>query len=98
MFNSRMCDWGTVTMVTSSEQFLLRFIDLIINSSSSRHETMVDDVLTRTWVLSVVLGVSGTTIMSGSCVRPSHSWISHLLTSSLSLGISSLFCRGTQCM
>jgi hypothetical protein len=30
--------------------------------------------------------------------RPSHSWISHLLTSSLSVGISSLFCRAAQCM
>ena len=44
------------------------------------------------------LGVSGATIVSGSCDRPSHSWISRLLTSSLSLGISSLFCRSTQCM
>jgi hypothetical protein len=34
------------------------------------------------------LGVSGATIVSGSCARPSHSWISRLLTSSLSLGVS----------
>jgi hypothetical protein len=33
-----------------------------------------------------------------SCDHSSYSWISHLLTSSLSLGISSLFCRTTQCM
>jgi hypothetical protein len=48
--------------------------------------------------LSVGLGVSGVTIVPGSGVRPSYSWISHLLTSSLSLGTSSLFCRVTQCM
>jgi hypothetical protein len=63
--------------------------------SSSRHEAMVGGTLTRSSVLSVGLGVSGATIVSGSCVRPSHSWISRLLTSSLSLGISSLFCRVT---
>jgi hypothetical protein len=66
--------------------------------SSSRHEAMVDDVLTKVSTLRVGLGVSGTTIVSGSCVHPSHSWISLLLTSSLSLGVSSLFCRVTQCM
>jgi hypothetical protein len=66
--------------------------------SSSRHKTMVGGTLTRTSALRVDLGVSGTTIVSGSCVRPSHSWIFRLLTSSLSLGISSLFCRTTQCM
>jgi hypothetical protein len=54
---------------------------------------MVDGALTRPSAVRVDMGVSG--LVSGSCVRPSHSWISHLLTSSLSLGISSLFCRGT---
>jgi hypothetical protein len=35
--------------------------------------------------------------MVGALARASaHSWISRLLTSSLSLGISSLFCRATQ--
>jgi hypothetical protein len=68
-------------------------------ASSSRHEAMVGGALTRASTLCVGLGVSGATIVSGSCVRPSHSWISRLLlTSSLSLGISSLFCRETQCM
>jgi hypothetical protein len=68
--------------------------------SSSRHKTMVGGSLVRVSVCRVGLGVSGATIVSGSCIRPSHSWISHLLTSflSLSLGISSLFCRVTQCM
>ena len=66
--------------------------------SSSRHETMVGGALARVSTVCVGLGVSGTTIVSGSCVRPSHSWISRLLTSSLSLGISSFFCRATQCM
>jgi hypothetical protein len=36
--------------------------------------------------------------VSGSCACPSHLWISRVLTSSSSLGISSLFCRATQCM
>jgi hypothetical protein len=67
-------------------------------TSSSRHEAMVDDVLTRASALRVGLGVSGSTIVPGSCARPSHSWIFHLLTSSLSLGTSSLFCCVTQCM
>ena len=52
----------------------------------------------RVSVLNVGLGVGGTTIASGSSVRTSYSWTSRLLTSSFSLGVSSLFCRGTQCM
>ncbi len=67
-------------------------------ASSSRHKTMVGGSLTRASALRVGLGVSGATIVPGSCARPSHSWMSRLLTSSLSLGISSLFCRTTQCM
>ena len=67
-------------------------------TSSSRHETMVGGTLTRVSAFRVGLGVGGATIVSGSCTRPSHSWISRLLTSSLPLGISSLFCRATQCM
>ncbi len=63
--------------------------------SSSRRESMVGSALTRVCVGS---GVGGVTIVSGSFGRPSYSWISRLLTSSLSLGISSLFCRVTQCM
>jgi hypothetical protein len=60
-------------------------------SSSSKHESMVDVALARDSLLRVGLGVSGTTIVSGSYARPSYSWISRLLTSSLSLGISSFF-------
>jgi hypothetical protein len=67
-------------------------------ASSSRREAMVGGDLVRASVFRVGLGVSGTTIMSGSCARPSLSRIPHLLTSALSLGISSLFCRATQCM
>jgi hypothetical protein len=59
---------------------------------------MVGVTLTRTSVFRVGLGVSGSTIVSGSCVCPSHLWISHVLVSSSSLGISSLYCRATQCM
>ena len=66
--------------------------------SSSRHEVMVGGVRVRGSVLRVGLGVSGATIVPGSCARPSHSWFSRLLTSSLSLGISRLLCRATQCM
>jgi hypothetical protein len=45
------------------------------------------------------IGVSVATVVSGSvCAHPSYSCMSRLLTSSLSLGISSLFCRATQCM
>ena len=67
-------------------------------ASSSRHEAMVGGVLLRASTVCVGLGVSGATIVSGLCSHTSHSWISRLLTSSLSLGISSLFCRVTQCM
>ena len=37
-------------------------------------------------------------VVSGSRVHTSHSWTSRLLTSSFSLGVSSLFCRATRCM
>ena len=63
----------------------------------SQLEAIVDGALTRASALHVDLGVGGTTIVSGSRVRTSHSWTSRLLTSSFSLGVSSLFCRGTQC-
>ena len=67
-------------------------------ASSSRLEAMVGGALVRPSAFGVGLGVSGATIVSGSCARPSYSRISHLLTSSLSLGVSSLFCRATQYM
>ena len=58
----------------------------------------VGGALVRASAFRFGLGVSGATIVSGSCARPSHLWMSCLLTSSLSLGISSLFDRDTQCM
>ncbi len=64
----------------------------------SQLEAMVGGALSRTSSFRVGLGVGGTTIASGSRVRTSHSWTSRLLTSSFSLGVSSLFCRATQCM
>jgi hypothetical protein len=64
----------------------------------SQLEAMVGGALARASALNVGLGVGGTTIASGSRVRTSHSWTSRLLTSSFSLGVSSLFCRATQCM
>ena len=67
-------------------------------ASSSRREAMVGGALARVSAFRVGLGVSGATIVSGSCACPSLSRISRCLTSSLSLGISSLFCRATQCM
>ncbi len=57
----------------------------------SETTSMVGGALVRTSGFRVGLGVSGTTIVSGSCTHPSHLWISHLLTSSLSLGISDFF-------
>ncbi len=66
-------------------------------TSSSRRDAMVGGALVRVSTFRVGLGVSGSTIVSGSCACPSHLWISRVLTSS-SLGISSLFCRATQCM
>ena len=67
-------------------------------ASSSRRETMVGDAFTRTSTSRVALVVSGTTIVSGSCSCPSHLWISRVFQHVTSLGISSLFCRATQCM
>ena len=65
----------------------------------SQLEAMVGGALARASALHVGLGVGGTTIASGSRrVRTSHSWTSRLLTSSFSLGVSSLFCRATQYM
>ncbi len=64
----------------------------------SQLETMIDVTLLRSSALHVGLGVGGTTMSSGSCAHTSHSWTSRLLTSSFSLGVSSLFCRATQCM
>ena len=64
----------------------------------SRLEAMVGGALARVSALHVGLGVGGTTIASGSRARTSHSWTSRLLNSPFSLGVSSLFCRGTQCI
>ena len=64
----------------------------------SQTEAMVGGALARASALHVGLGVGGPTIASGSRVRTSHSWTSRLLSSSFSLGVSSLFCRATQCM
>ena len=83
-------------VLVSRMQFSQRYRDNSTSfsaASSSRRETTVGGALARASAVSVGLGVSGATIVSGSCARPSHSWISRLLTSSLSLGPSSLFCR-----
>jgi hypothetical protein len=59
-------------------------------ASSSGREAMVGGALARALAFRVGLGVSGATIVSGSCACPSHLWISRVLTSPSSLGISSL--------
>ena len=64
----------------------------------SQLEAMVGGALARASAFRVGLGVGGSTIASASRVRTSHSWTSRFLTSSFSLGVSSLFCRTTQCM
>jgi hypothetical protein len=74
------------------------FGHFFISTFSSRREGMVGGALVRVSAFRVGLGVSGATIVSGSCACPSHLWISRVLTSSSSLDISSLFCLGTQCM
>ncbi len=78
--------------------FLFHHFSFFFPFSISQLEAMVGGALARASALHVGLGVGGTTIASGSRVRTSHSWTSRLLTSSFSLGISSLFCRSTQCM
>ena len=89
-------------VLVSRIQLAQRYRDNIATSfnsaSSSRREAMVGGALARASAFRVGLGVSGATIVSGSCARPSLSRLPHLLTSALSLGISSLFCRATQCM
>ncbi len=49
-------------------------------ASSSRLEAMVGGVLVKASAFRFGLGVSGATIVSGSCARPSQSWMSCLLT------------------
>ena len=88
-------------VLVSRIQFAQRYRDnatSFITVSSSRLEAMVDGALARASAFRVGLGVSGATIVSGSYARPSHSRSSRLLTSSLSLGVSSVFCRATQWM
>ena len=93
-FTSVFPSFVLVSRIQLAEQY--RDNDHFLNTvSSSRRETMVGGTLARASDLSVGLGVGGVTIVSGSCDHSSHSWISLLLTSSLSLGISSLFCRVT---
>ena len=89
-----VCDLGTVDV--SSIFGLIRgtgaFTPVLPTFVSvSRMQLVEQYVLTRTSAVRVGLGVGGVTIVSGSCGLPSYSWISRLLTSSLSLG-SSLVC------
>ena len=76
-----------------------RDFDTSFNATSSlRREAMVGGTLARALAFRVGLGVGGAAIVSGSCACASHLWMSRVLTSSSSLGSSSLFCRVTQCM
>jgi hypothetical protein len=58
-------------------------------ASSSSREAMVGSALSRASTFRFDLGICGAIIVSGSCACPSHLWISRVLTSSSSLGISS---------
>ncbi len=66
-------------------------------ASSSRREAMVGGALARASAFRVGLGLSGATIVSGSCACPSHVWISRVSTSSSSLGISSFVVQPSVC-
>jgi hypothetical protein len=52
-------------------------------TSSSRREDMVGGALVRASAFRVDLGVSGATIVSGSCTCPSHLWISRVVQPSV---------------
>ena len=67
-------------------------------ASSSSPQPMIGGAVVRALALRVGLGVGGATIVSGSCAHPSHSRMSCLLNSSLSLRFSCSFCRAPQCM
>jgi hypothetical protein len=96
-FASVLPTFVLVSRIHLAEQYRVN-VHFLSSTSSSRHKAMVGGALARASGLNVDSGVSGATIVSGSCAHPSHSWISRLLISSLPLGISSLFCRATQCM
>jgi hypothetical protein len=84
---------GTGTFVTVFPTFVLvsriQFVQqyrgnghFLSATSSSRRETMVGGSLTRASALSVVLGVGGTVIVSGSHSRQTHScdrWVCDLV-------------------
>ena len=63
---------------------------------SSQLKSKVGHILAKAAALRIVLNVDGAPIASRSHTHPSHTQISHLLTSSLSLGVPGP--RATQCM
>ena len=63
---------------------------------SSQIKNRVVLTLTKTTVLRININIDGTPIISRTHTHPSHSQTSHLLSSSLSLGIP--VPRATQCM
>ena len=85
-----------VSGIQLAERYRGNIATSISAASSSRREAMVGGALARVSAFRVGLGVSGATIVSGSCARSSLSRISRCLTSSLSLGLP--VPRPTQCM
>ena len=63
---------------------------------SGQVKAKVGSTLTKAAVLRINLNIDGSPITSRTHTHPSHSQTSHLLTSSLSLGVP--VPRGTQCM
>jgi hypothetical protein len=63
---------------------------------SSQFKAKTGSILAKSSVLCLILNIDGSPIISKSHTHPSHSETSHLLTSSLSLGV--LVPRATQCM
>jgi hypothetical protein len=63
---------------------------------SSHFKSKVGNIHTKVSALRIVLNIDDTPIASTSHTHPSHSQTSHLLTSSLSLGVS--VPRTTQCI
>jgi hypothetical protein len=54
---------------------------------SSHLKSKIDNILTKTVTLRIVLNIDGVPVVSRSHTHPSHSQTSRLLTSSLSLGV-----------
>ena len=97
-FTGRLLTFASVSGIQLAQHNCSNKCYFVSAAFPSRLEALVGDTLARVSALRFGLGVGGTTIASGSRARTSHSWTSRLLNSPFSLGVSSLFCRATQCM